>query len=348
MIFRSLGKRGVRVAVFALFACLHASQSIAGAGPASHAPIGVMGDHTHEVGEVMLSYRFMRMGMNGLRDDDERISRGAVVDPAGFGYLVTPTRMEMDMHMFGGMVSPIDGLTLMLMVPFVTFEMDHRTRMGGTFRTKSDGVGDVRASALIDLWESKGHRVHANLGLSFPTGSISEVARNPMSGGTKVRLPYPMQIGSGSYDLLPGLTYNGHREALSWGAQVRGEVRLNKNHANYRLGNEYALTAWGSYTLTDQISLSLRSEWQHQLNHRGQDASLVGPSAVVPTADKGRRAFMRLDVLAGINFIMHEGPLEGVRLALEAGVPAYQRLDGPGLETDWLLTAGVQYAFDAF
>lgn len=313
-------------------------------GPAEHAPIGVMGDHTHEKGEVMLSYRYMRMGMKGLRDNAERISRSRVLTE----FAVTPTRMEMEMHMLGAMYAPVDGLTLMLMVPLVSMGMDHLTGMGVTFSTKSKGLGDIRVAGLVDLWESGHHKIHANVGLSLPSGSISENDSTPAMGGAKVRLPYPMQIGSGSVDFLPGLTYNGHEEALSWGAQVRGEVRLNENHADYRLGNEYAMTGWGSYTLTDWVSLSLRAEWQQQLNHRGQDPSLAGASAaaIVPTVDKGRRAFMRLDVLAGVNFIVPSGAADGIRIALEAGLPAYQRLDGPGLETDWIVTAGIQYAFD--
>ena len=58
---------------------LWAASASADMDPATHAPIGVMGDHTHEQGEVMLSYRYMRMGMNGSRDRDERISSRAVV-----------------------------------------------------------------------------------------------------------------------------------------------------------------------------------------------------------------------------------------------------------------------------
>ena len=64
----------------------------------------------------------------------------------------------------------------------------------------------------------------------------------------------------------------------------------------------------------------------------------------VPTKHPGRRAFQRLDFLAGVNLIVPEGPLSGIRLAIEAGVPAYQYLDGPGLETDFVATVGVQYA----
>ena len=36
--------------------------------PDDHAPIGVMGDHTHQAGEWMLSWRRMAMTMEGNRD----------------------------------------------------------------------------------------------------------------------------------------------------------------------------------------------------------------------------------------------------------------------------------------
>jgi hypothetical protein len=158
-----------------------------------------------------------------------------------------------------------------------------------------------------------------------------------------VRLPYPMQLGTGTYDFLPGLTYRGEDGAISWGAQGRGEVRLNENHAQYTPGNEYAFTLWGAYAFSHSISASLRTEWLHELNIRGRDRSL--DPAMVPTADSGRQADMRLDLLAGVNFAMPGDVLSGLRIAIEAGLPVYQRLDGPGLETDWIFTGGVQYAF---
>jgi hypothetical protein len=334
------GACGMRVLLGGFLVLMMVAGEALAAHPGEHAPIGVMGDHTHDEGEWMFSYRYMRMGMNGLRDDAERISRRRVLDD----FPVTPTSMDMEMHMFGAMYAPIEGLTVMLMIPYALVEMEHRTRMGVMFATKAEGIGDVRATALVDLYKSHGHSVHANIGLSFPTGSLAETDRTPASGGAKVRLPYPMQLGSGTFDFLPGLTYNGHDDAISWGAQARGEIRLNENHADYTRGNEYALTAWGAYELTDSVSLSLRSEWQHELNIRGRDASL-NPQ-VIPTADPGRRAAMRLDWLAGVNFAVPGGVLEGIRIAIEGGLPVYQRLDGPGLETDWIATFGIQYAIE--
>jgi hypothetical protein len=331
-----------------LLLSMPAAPASADMDPAAHAPIGVMGDHTHAQGELMFSYRYMRMRMNGLRDGDERISSSAVLQD----FMVTPLSMDMEMHMFGVMYAPLERITLMAMLPWVQMDMRHKTRTGGRFTTYADGIGDFRLSALVDLWQSgEGHdfhRVHGQLGLSFPTGSITEADRTPISAGARVRLPYPMQIGSGTWDLLPALTYRGREGRIGWGGQARGEIRLNENHADYRVGNEYGLTAWGSYTLNEWVSFSLRAEWSHQMNVRGRDPSITTSmmgTPLVPTADPGRRAAMRLDALAGVNFMLPVTALKGLRLAVEAGLPAYQYLDGPALETDWITTVGVQYAF---
>ena len=65
--------------------------------PDGHAPIGVMGDHTHGKGEFMASYRFMRMGMKGNRTGTEAESTEDVLAD----YMISPTEMVMSMHMLG-------------------------------------------------------------------------------------------------------------------------------------------------------------------------------------------------------------------------------------------------------
>ena len=57
------------------------------------------------------------------------------------------------------------------------------------------------------------------------------------------------------------------------------------------------------------------------------------------------QASRRLDALFGFDFYVTRGSLHGMRLSVEAGLPAYQSLDGPQLRNRWSLTAGVQYAF---
>lgn len=77
--------------------------------------------------------------------------------------------------------------------------------------------------------------------MSFPTGSIQEKDVTPMSMGQQVRLPYPMQLGSGTYDLLPGLTYIGRAARWQWGLHASGAVRLGENDHDYRLGHHLSL-----------------------------------------------------------------------------------------------------------
>jgi len=50
-----------------------------GSSSASHAPIGVMGDHLHKAGEWMLSFRTMTMSMSGNLQGSESISPEAIV-----------------------------------------------------------------------------------------------------------------------------------------------------------------------------------------------------------------------------------------------------------------------------
>ena len=91
------------------------------------------------------------------------------------------------------------------------------------------------------------------------------------------------------------------------------------------------------------ISTSLRLLYSDWGNIHGADPAL-NPNQV-PTADPNRRGGRRLDVMPGVNLLVPLGPLGSHRFAVEAGFPVYQDLDGPQLETDWIATAGWQFAF---
>ena len=75
-----------------------------------------MGDHAHEAGEWMLSFRAMRMVMDGNRTDTARVPADGVL----VGYPVTPLRMPRDMYMVGAMYAPTDRLTLVGVLPPLT------------------------------------------------------------------------------------------------------------------------------------------------------------------------------------------------------------------------------------
>lgn len=314
-----------------------------------HAPIGVMGDHTHGAGEFMLSYRLMLMDMGGLRDGTEGLDPTTVVDPDGSNFMVAPTNMQMQMHMLGLMYAPTSSLTLMAMVPFHSNTMDHITRMGGAFETGSSGLGDVSLTALYVLARPERQRIHAHLGVSLPTGSIDATDVTPMSAPDETQLPYPMQLGSGTVSILPGLTYLGQNDTWSWGGQVRGTVRVGTNSRDYRLGNTYALTAWMARAFGDDFSASVRATGTSWDNINGEDPAyaMAVANRVVPTVFPDLRGGTRVDLGLGINAAPFSGALSGLRLAGEMlyAVPAFQSLDGPQLETDVTVTLGAQYAF---
>ena len=316
-----------------------------GARADSHAPIGVMADHMHKEGEWMFSYRFMHMAMEGNRDGNERLSTAETLaaGPGPMGYMVAPLSMDMQMHMFGSMYAPNDNVTLMVMVPYIETTMDHATRMGGMFTTETKGVGDVKVAALLPLYDYQGGKIHTTLGLSIPTGSIDEKDQTPMSMGADVQLPYPMQLGSGSYDFRPSITWSKLNQGWSWGAQSTATIRLGgANDNGYRLGNKLDAQTWAAWNPSSAVSVSGRLQWQAGQDIEGSDERL-NPMApmMVPTADPERRAGRRTDLHVGVNWLSDGGH----RLALEYGVPVHQNLDGPQLETDSVATVGYQYAF---
>jgi len=251
----------------------------------------------------------------------------------------------------GAMYAPANWVTLMGMAQYVSKEMDHRTYQGGTgttvlgnFRTESDGLGDTTLAAMFRAYDAGAHHVHLNFGVSIPTGDIDETAEilTPMGMRPTVRMPYAMQLGSGTYDLLPGVTYTGRMDQLSWGAQYMGTIRLDENDEDYTLGDLHRVTGWVAYSPSPWISLSLRLAFETLDDIDGIDPQIVGP---VQTADPDNYGGERVDAYVGVNLAGQTGWQRGHRLTLEAGWPLDQDLDGPQLETDFRVITGWQYAF---
>lgn len=312
-------------------------------GAAGHAPIGVMGDHTHGKGEVMFSARFMQMLMDGNRDNSDDLSIAQVHE----NFVVAPVEMTTHMLILGMMYAPSDRLTLMVMAPYVEKTMNHQTRpgVGGpdgiSFETEGKAVGDLKLGGLWGLWQDG----HLNIGLSLPTGSIDERDNNPrcqMMGTCPSRLPYPMQIGSGTYDLQLGATQRLRQGAWSGGGQALATLRLGRNEQGYSLGDSYELNAWAAREINPSFSSSLRLKFSKWENIDGQDDEIGNlPAQFIPTARTDLRAGQRLDLGFGLNVQLEQAH----RIGVEYLVPLLQHLDGPQLQVDDALIIGYQYSY---
>lgn len=317
----------------------------------SHAPAGVMADHGHAAGEWMIGYRLQWDEFADLRAGSDSISAQQVADA---GYSMAPTSMTMQMHMLDLMYAPSDALTLMLMPQYMRMEMemaalpesshggdDHGHGHGhaaGSHSHSTEGWGDTAVYALLRLHEADGQRWQLNLGLSVPTGSVDE------KGEDGKFVHYDMQLGSGTWDLLPGLTFS---QQLSWGslgAQFNGVMRTGGNNdSGYQLGNVWQLTGWSSYLLADSLALSARLLASHESAMEGHYNGPHNHSS--PPDLQANYGGSWLDGGLGVNWRPASGLLARQRLSAEWLLPLYGDYNGIQLGQDYRLLANWSLAF---
>lgn len=246
----------------------------------SAAPAGVMLDHMlPKSGDVMVGYRYAyRHDAGGMLNGTRRVSDAEVkaVGCDGGPCQTTPDEMNMHMHMLDIMYAPAPWLTLMVMPQYMDMNMGMRGLLGeGEFPEQiyyhhilhdhtTGAIGDTEAHALVRLFDTAEHHMHAGIGVSAPTGDVGIKLRDT-HGAESGMIHYGMQIGSGTWDLKPSLTYTGQSEHWFWGAQGNATIRLeDKNESGYRLGDVYSATAWGGYRVSDGVAATVRGLYTHE------------------------------------------------------------------------------------
>lgn len=307
-------------------------------------PVGVMGGSMGMKRKWMVSYRLMHSEWNGNRAGRRKISPQQA--QAGFGVNLVPADMNVNMHTFGVMYTPIKKLTLMIAAPYITKWMGVQMLAPGgavtrEFSMTTKGLGDVRAGALIELYRDGVHRLHLNAGLSAPTGSIDRHDTTPASLSAK--LPYIMQIGSGTWDLLPGLTYSGRKDVLGWGGQYAATLRLGENSNNYTRGDRHHWNLWASYAWRSWIQTSVRLMGSHWGAIEGSDPDLN--PMMVQTANPRNYGGDRIEGALGVDVAVPSGWLKGERFAFEFVAPLHQDLNGLQMDLDLRVLGGWRHMF---
>ncbi len=307
--------------------------------PDGHAPISVMADHTHHKGGVMLSYRYMTMDMRQLRQGNDDATNA----DAFSNYMVAPQDMVMNMHMLGAMYAPSNKITLMVMANYLENNMTLQMRNGNQFSTNTTGFGDVSVNALYSIFNKNRKALHLQLGVSIPIGNIEEKGVLPVSMGNTLQLPYPMQTGTGSFGTKLGLTYLGQCDKFSWGHQLTGMININDNSQDYKFGNRYNFNNWFAAKAGDNLSVSIRLEGLIIEEIKGS-SNLLNPM-MITTSDTKNSGGTYVNTGFGLNYLVTNGGLKGLRFATECTTPIYQDLNGIQLKQNYNLTFGMQYAF---
>jgi hypothetical protein len=328
-----------------------------------HAPAGVMFDHMLSTpGDFMVGYRYMYGTQAGAMlhgsnevSDQTIASNGCEGNPC----FLAPSGMNMHMHMLDLMYAPTDWLNLMLMPQFVAMDMTMRRLDGAPspstdtqreliihhtlHQSETGGVGDTGLYAMFKLFDRPNHHLHATLGLSAPTGDVGIRLRDThrIEAGF---IHYGMQLGSGTWDFKPSITYTGQMDQWSWGAQLSGTKRLeDKNDSGFAFGDIFQSTAWGSYSLLNWLSASVRGVYTIQGSIRGGYNGVFNPLGPMDYASSyGGRYW---DVGFGLNAVVPSGSLAGNRLGVEWLQPVHDDVNGYQLPRDGALSATWSYAF---
>ena len=225
-----------------------------------------------------------------------------------------------------------DDITLytMLMLPSLT--MDHLRGpgnplgAGSDFTTHNSGFGDTSFGALLRLFSDCNSDLILNFGGSAPTGDIYRESSVPT--GAPTALPFPMRLGSGTFNAKPGVTYKRFLDEWSWGLQCQTDIPLGRNYRGYSVSDEYRLNTWTSVLLTDNWSVSLRGENLWKSAYDGFDSAT--PDLVVSTNVESFRGGYWFNLGIGTQF-MHAGHYFNAEI-----IPTlHQNLDGIQLETDY-------------
>jgi hypothetical protein len=321
---------------------------------------GMMNDHMHEGGELMIGLRLERQRFSGFnRSGTDQLTDAQVL---AAGYNTRALSMEMDMVMLDLMFAPTDDLTLMVMPHYMWHRMvmvgidPMNTGMpmgegmddghsghsglpfGQTHGHGSKGIGDTLVSASWRLARSAGFRAHATLGLWVPTGSVDK--RN--ADGTFVH--YMMQPGSGTWDVEPAITFAGKSGLVGWGGQASYRWRTdNDNSSGYALGDKARATGWLSYLVTGDVGATARLEFEHEGAIVGH---YNGPHRHNTPSD--RQANYGGDVVnagLGLNWLLPVASARRPQLGAEVSVPLYQHLNGIQLPRDWRISFSLAQTF---
>lgn len=343
----------------------------------AHAPAGVMFDHMlPKAGDMMVGYRFMYGSQGGDLLHGTRAVSNAETVAGGCGpnpCFVSPATMAMEMHMIDLMYAPTDWLTLMLMPQFMHMDMTMDRLRGPEYDSlandnkgnpdsngqptpigdhiphhiqnghETGGIGDLGMYALVKLFDDGIHHAHGAVGLSAPTGDVNiELRRNHQVDGGLIH--YGMQLGSGTWDFKPSLTYTGSSGDYAWGAQASGTLRMEaRNPSGYALGDQFQATAWGGYQLLPWLTASVRGVYTLQGRVKHQFSGLIeqfGPMDY-PNNYGGRY----WDIGFGLSAQVLTGSLSGNSLSVEWLQPVEDAVNGYQLERNGALTATWGLAF---
>lgn len=301
-------------------------------------PAGLMFGHTHAKGEWMFSYRYMNMYQKDFKYGANDVATHDLLDK----YPSAHQSMLMNMHMVMAMYGLNDRVTLMVnqncasAVMNVSYSGDDGHANHEHAATHSSFVnyalGDAEVHVLFAPFKSSVHEWVLNAGVSLPIGTAPTAFDYNMHSG-----------GSGSFEMLPGLTYLFSPGKWQWGVQATARFLVNNNKNDFRMGNRYAATSWCSYQMLRYLNVSLRAEYTQT-----EENSLKNFTHI-PITSMGFMSYgsasVKFNALFGITWQPFTGIFKQWQLGVEGGATAYSFYSGTQNAQKMQLNANLNYLF---
>ncbi|MBL4716381.1 MAG: hypothetical protein COC01_04380 [Bacteroidetes bacterium] len=306
--------------------------------------------HPHAKGFFHIKYSRMIMPMTGFQEGTTTLSQDQVFNhPDNFsGYAPD---MMMDMNMFMVMYGLNDLMTLMAMTNYSIIRMDSMVMlMGGSPMPMpmdpSKGIGDLKLMLNINAYNRDVTSVLFNIGVAIPTGSIDQQVMTMMNP-RMVNKPYPMQLGSGTWDPKVEVVYLGSTMRSSWGVGLKSVLRMYDNKHGYHLGNRYQIMAGAGHNWAKWFATTARLDYVTWGNVRGKDETSIAIQPDWEQASPNHRADLRagtrFEASAGLVFEVPKGTFKGVAAIFDYRYPIYQNLRGVGMPIDYHFQVALQW-----
>ncbi len=227
-----------------------------------------------------------------------------------------------EFYYFAFGANPSESWTLLFELPYVvrsSIQVDAHRRVGQ--HEVSEGLGDLKATATYRFLKNENGFLGAIGGVKFPTGETREL--NPVG----VRFEPELQPGSGSYDYIAGLAFQGPLGSGQFHGNVLYTFRT-EGDQEFRFGD-----AFSAYLILDAPVLA-----------RKKRELRLGADVNLQIEDKQREEGIEIADSGGTTLLI--GPSANACLAPNLSIfgnilfPVYQDLGGVHQELDFVWNAG--------
>jgi Putative MetA-pathway of phenol degradation len=207
----------------------------------------------------------------------------------------------------------------------------------------TNGFGDAQLYAMYALLKDENSELVVVGGLNLPTGSIHQKGKSDDVFYPNSNLTYMMQLGTGTLDILPSLSYKFQQNKFAIGGQFNSSIKTTNNSNHYRLGNTATINVWSAYSIYKWLNPSVRIEAASAGKITGADASIYAFNE--PAANTMNYGGTTLRGFVGTSLPIQLNENKAMKIGVEYGFQVYQKYNGIQVPVKNLINATINYQF---